>query len=310
MINVDLQTYACDVYVQCVHACFPAIKPENPATLSVSHGRQRSLRSGKDGSETRSTNFAIHAAVISLKYVSHRRQTGKTNLGCARGQKKIGHRRRTESARTRARAIYAIIQADLYKQQFGLLRSNNRCAAVTAIFHAALRHGTSERKAEIRRTSIEGNPRLRRAMSRGQFANSHRFLKIYDTPEIFHYRFSYYTRRVMYVLTYHTTHLSRMCNVCLCGRCDLNSDHVFVINAITYKLRRELEPRRFISGFPLSLFLHPSPLSLSHFFFLSLSGDYWSCGGQERVSRTYRLQLYRESFPNHRQSTSIYASRK
>jgi len=185
------------MYVQ-LHAHFPAIKPENSATLSlslpVSHGRQRSLRSGKDGSETRSVNFAIHAAVISLKYVSHRRQTGKTNLGCARGQKKIGHRRRTESARTRARAIYAIIQADLYKQQFGLLRSNNRCAAVTAIFHAVLRRGTSERKAEIRRASIEGNPRSRRAASHGQFANSRRSLEIYDTPEIFHYRFSRYTR--------------------------------------------------------------------------------------------------------------------
>lgn len=101
-------------------------------------------------------------------------QAGK-NLGI-REQKKIGHLGSMESA------IYAIIQPDLRKQQFGLFRSMRRCAAVAVTYFMAATTGGAGRKAEIRRE------RRRQSRSRvasvEQFANSRRTAGIYGAGDI------------------------------------------------------------------------------------------------------------------------------
>lgn len=165
---------------------------------------------------------------------------------------------------------------------------------------------------------MRGETRRNVAASVRQFANSRHVCsaKIYDTLEIFHYRFSWTSRPahmysgVIYVLTYHITHLAYVQRVS--ARTRSNSSHVSVINAITYKLWRELEPHDDLSR--VFAFSVPRPFSLSPLFFLSLF-IYLSihisfslkrllkCRGQWRVSKTRRLQAVSWKF---RESPAIH----
>lgn len=107
-------------------------------------------------------------------------ETRKTNFGM-REQKKIEH---PGTKSTQRCAICAIIQSNLYKQRFGLLRSSTDVAPVSVIFYGrfAASGGTKE-KLRLD-ANIEDNPRSRRAAIRcdamrsvasvRQFANSRR----------------------------------------------------------------------------------------------------------------------------------------
>lgn len=180
------------------------------------------------------------------------RQTGRQISVCA--SKRKLDTSETESTQTR-NLRYNSTQS--LQTTVWLVEKQRQCAAVTAIFYARFAAAAAEGAKEKPRldASIEDNPRLRRAAppratSVGQFANSRRSAKIYDAPEIFHYRFSWTSRCTAHTCTVdrnicpHVPHnTSRVCatRVRASSR-DLNSGHVLVINAITYKLWRELEP--------------------------------------------------------------------
>lgn len=198
-----------------------------------------------------------------------------------REQKKIGH---PGTKSTQRCVICAIIQPNLYKQRFGLLRSNtdvhHSCSHILRSFRSIAGWGR-ERKAQIRRkhrrqsaVAMRSETRRNVAASVRQFANSRHVCsaKIYETPEIFHYRFSWTSRPPHTVLGRnicpHVPHnTSRVCATRVrANSLDLNSSHVRVINAITYKLWRELEPHDDLSR--VFAFSASPTLSL---FFLSFS---------------------------------------
>lgn len=102
--------------IQCVfnvsHICAPSNKVRN-CTLRNSRKLQRSSKSEKDESEIQLRNSRGKS-----KICSHRWQAGRQISVCA-SKRKLDILER----KARRRANYAIIQPNLYKQQFGLLRS-------------------------------------------------------------------------------------------------------------------------------------------------------------------------------------------
>lgn len=197
------------------------------------------------------------------------RQSGRQISVCA-SKRKLDT---SEARSARERAIYAIIQPNLRKQWFGLFQIRRRCAAVAVTYFMA---ATSEEKPRLD-GNVEDNPRSR-SVAPSRAAAGRTICKqpvcsveIYGTPVIFHYRLSWTSRCAgahMYPgrnICPHVPHnTSRVCATRVRANSrDSNSSHVLVINAITYKLWRELEPHGDLyRGFSLAPASVPRSLSL------------------------------------------------
>jgi len=131
--------------------------------------------------------------------------------------------------KARRRAIYAIIQPNLYKQQFGLLRRSADAQQLQPIFYARFAAATEGAREKPRLdANIEDNPRSRRVVSRrvaSRRAVRSNNLQIVGVQWKFTTRWRYFiigfhgrasrchdahicTVAVIYVLTYHITHLA------------------------------------------------------------------------------------------------------